>query len=144
MKFLKLPLGLLRKQQNFGERLRILILSGNGAPTGVYWVQRPQTSLLPSVVLYRISNIPDYTMDGPSGLIESRVQMDTFAKSYAEAKNTSRILINNISGFHGTIGDTKFNLVSIDGERDIYDASENDAERFYRVSVDLLIYHGSA
>jgi hypothetical protein len=124
------------------EDLRALLLTGPGIPPRVYWVQRPQGAAMPDIVLTRITGLPDYHMQGPSGLVQSRVQADVWTSStYAEAKGIARALAALLSGYRGTIGATRFQMIQIDGERDFFDAGSNDAERFYRVSVDLLIHH---
>jgi hypothetical protein len=123
------------------ENLRSLLLTGAGVPPRVYWLQRPQGGTLPDIILTRISGIPDLHMQGPSGLIASRVQADIWAESYASAKTASRALVALLSGYKGTVGTTRFQLITIDGERDLFDAGSNDAQRFYRVSIDLMIHH---
>jgi hypothetical protein len=123
------------------ESLRTLLLTGPGVPPRVYWLQRTQGGALPDIILTRISGIPDLHMQGPSGLTASRVQADIWAESYATAKSASRALVALLSGYSGTVGNTRFQLITIDGERDSFDAGSNDAQRFYRVSIDLMIHH---
>lgn len=123
------------------EDLRSLILAGPGIPARVYWVQRPQAGDLPAIVLQRITGLPDYHMQGPSGLVESRVQADVWALGYGDAKFLARALIDHVSGFRGTQGTTNFQAIMIDGERDLFEGGSNDADRYFRVSIDLMIQH---
>jgi hypothetical protein len=125
------------------EDLRTFVLGGFGIPQSVHFVARPQGSAIPVIVLTRISFVPTYTMDGPDGLAMSRVQADVYASTWTEAKAVTRALAERVSGFRGAVGSTVFQLIEIDGERDYYDAGSNDAERFFRVSTDLLIHHRS-
>jgi NADPH-dependent curcumin reductase CurA len=124
--------------------LRTLVLSGAGVPPRVHWVQRPQGDPLPAVILHRISNVPMYRIDEVDGLVMSRVQADIYGETYAAVKAATRAIETTVSGYAGTVGATVFQLIQIDGERDWYDAGSNDADRFYRVTLDLLVHHRSA
>lgn len=126
------------------EDLRSLILGATGAPERVFYVVRQQGSSLPAVVLTRISAVPSYTMEGPDGLIRSRVQVDAFDTTWLGAKTVLRTVSNIVNGASGVVGDTDFQLIQIDGERDFYDAGSNDAEKIFRISMDLMIIHRSA
>lgn len=126
------------------EDLRTRILGGSGVPSRVHWLVRPQGSAIPAVVLTMVSRTPSYTMDGADGLQFSRVQVDVFASTYSEAKTAARAVETRVSGYSGTTGSTEFQLIQIDGERDIFEAGANDADTFARVSLDLLIHHRSA
>lgn len=125
------------------EDLRTFLLGGADIPQNIHFVARPQGSAIPVIVLTRISFVPTYTMDGPDGLAMSRVQADVYASTWTAAKAVTRALAERVSGFKGAVGSTVFQLIEIDGERDYYDAGSNDAERFFRVSTDLLIHHRS-
>ena len=126
------------------EDLRTLILTGTGAPSLVFFAARAQGSGLPAVVLNRITGIPSMTMDGPDGLVFSRMQVDVYDSTWLGAKTALRVIQSTVSGYAGTVGDTEFQLIQIDGERDFREAGQNDADRFFRVSMDLVIHHRSA
>jgi hypothetical protein len=110
--------------------------------TRIYWGRRSQsTSALPAIVLTRVSGVRDYHMLDASGLVQSRVQVDCFAESYASAKSTARAVRDAVNSYSGTVGSTVFQHVTIDSERD-YDETESGADRhLFVTSLDLLIWH---
>lgn len=123
------------------EDLRTLILAGQGVPPRVHWLKRSQAGELPAITLQRITGLPDYHMQGPSGLTESRVQADVWAAGYGDAKFAARALVARVSGFRGVQGSTNFQAIMIDGMRDDYEGGSNTAEDFFRVIIDMIIQH---
>lgn len=109
--------------------------------TRVNWVERPQGEPLPAIVLGRIGGSRDYHTQGASGLVESRIQGDCYATTYAGAKSVARALIALLSGYRGTTGDIEFKGAFVDGERDFREADPNGSEKLHRVSVDFIIHH---
>lgn len=103
-----------------------------------YWVRAPQGAVRPFVVLQRISGVPDYHFQGPSGLVESRVQIDAYADTYSAVKATARAIKTLLSGHSG--GDIQ--AVFIDGERDLPAADAGDVTNLFRTSLDILVHHG--
>lgn len=128
------------------EALRAVLVSDAGVSgqvaTRVYWGRRSQsTSVLPAVVLEKISAPRDYTYTGPSNLIESRVQADCFGESYANAKAAARSVISALSNYSGTQSGVVIQRVTIENERD-FQGQESGADRYlFATSVDLLIWH---
>ena len=107
-------------------------LIGNRA----YWLRRPQrVSTLPAIRLTKITAPRDYKLDGASGLVFARVQVDCLGKSYKSAKLVARALNSALSGYSSGV----FQLISIDGERD-QNGKESSAERhLFMTSLDLQI-----
>ena len=54
--------------------------------TRIYPEVCPQQTDLPVIVYARVSSNPEYSLDGYSSLENSRIQIDTFAETYKEAK----------------------------------------------------------
>ena len=54
--------------------------------TRIYPEVCPQQATLPVIVYSRVSNNPEYTLSGYSDLENARIQVDTFAETYKEAK----------------------------------------------------------
>jgi len=113
-----------------------------------YWVNAPAKlpdgSLLPKpyVVLNRITGFRDYAMKGATGFVESRVQCDVYGDTYTSAKTTARALVAALSGYRGTVGQTDIQGIMIDTERDLFTADAGDVQRLFRISIDIMIYHG--
>jgi hypothetical protein len=128
------------------ESLRTVLASDDGLSdqvgTRIYWGRRSQfASVLPALVLTRISGARDYHMQDASGLVSSRVQVDCFAETYTEAKQTARAVVNVTNAYTGTVDGVTFQHVAISGERD-YDETESGANRhLFVTSLDLLIWH---
>ena len=118
------------------EQLRVILASVAGGR--VYWGRKPQeVTATPYVTLQLISGIRDYTMQGPSGYVESRVQCDVYDDSYLGAKGVARQLIGILSGFRNPpiLG------IFIDGERDLPAADAGEVNHLYRVSIDVMVHH---
>jgi hypothetical protein len=114
----------------------------------ITWAVRPQGSTLPALVLTRIDGLPDYTMAGPSGLVSSRIQVDSWAQTYAAAKDAARAAEAALSGIDVEIGDgnspatvTTLRGGFKQGERDDFEKSAGGVE-LYRVSQDFIIWNG--
>lgn len=103
----------------------------------VYPISAPQGSPLPRITIHKISGVRFYHTQGQTDLVESRVQVDCWGRSFGEAKEVARAVIACLSGYR----DSFFSGVFIDGERDFYDAPPNTSERVYRTSVDFILWH---
>lgn len=106
----------------------------------VSWVQRPQGSALPAIVLTLVSARRTYAMGGQSGLAESRVQVDCYGDKYGSTKLLGRAVADLLSGARTTIGDTIIEGAFLDGERDLYE----DESKVFRNSQDFIIWHKQA
>ena len=126
------------------EDLTALFLADAGisaeAGDRVNWAERPQEESLPAVILWKIGGSRDMTMDGPSGLVESRLQVDCWAADALTAKRLALAVINLLQNFkHSVHGGTSFQGGFIDGERDSF---ENEAgSAYHRVTLDARIWH---
>lgn len=103
----------------------------------IYPMTAPQGTPLPRVTVQKISAVRTYTTQGQADLVESRVQVDCWGRSFGEAKEAARAVIAAMSG----LKDQFFSGIFIDGERDFFDAPPNTSERVYRTSVDLMLWH---
>ena len=114
------------------EDFRALVATAAGVPA--HWGERPQGGGYPAVVLNTIGGAEGLTMKGPDGLLQSRVQVDAYALSYAEAKAAARAIISALHGYRGG----GFRLVEHVATRDSREGGTNEAERPYRVSLDFM------
>lgn len=108
----------------------------------IYWDEIGQGKASPAVVLYKISGIVDYHHGGQSGLVESRVQIDCRGVDKGSSLATARAVEAVLSGFRGIVGAVRFGSILKDSERSRFDRTE--AERFFIVSADYIIWNGSA
>ena len=122
------------------EDFRALLLADSGvasfAGSRVGFGERPQGGGCPAIVLNTISGAEGLTMKGPDGLLQSRVQVDTYALSYAEAKAAARAIVSALHGYRGG----GFRLVEHVSTRDSREGGTNEAERPYRVSLDFMAH----
>jgi hypothetical protein len=127
------------------EALRTLIVSASGVTdlvsTRVYWRQAPQSVGGDFINLHRVGGVRDYNMQGASGLVDSRVQVDCWADRYSSAKMIARAVETVVSGYSGTIGGKRLQGIFIDAERDDDTSDSGDVATRFRTSLDLLIWH---
>ncbi|MDP2358017.1 MAG: DUF3168 domain-containing protein [Beijerinckiaceae bacterium] len=105
----------------------------------IHWLQRPQASAVPAVTLTRVSGVHNYHHGGDSGLMESRVQVDAWAKTFAGAKEVSRAIVAHLTGATFEQGGIRFQGAFVDGERDTFEADVNPP--LYRTTVDFMLWH---
>lgn len=111
----------------------------------IYWQVRKQgEATYPVIVLQKISSVPSLTNDGPSKLLESRVQVDCWGKDYASALATSRAVNTFLSGARFWQGSVEFQGCFLLNERHSFEEPSADAaERLHRVSIDYTIWHAT-
>lgn len=134
------------------EDLRALLLADAGcaAVVGgrVSWGGRPQGSDLPAILLHLVAQPGEHTLDGPSGPVASRVQVDCWARSYAAAKLAGRAAERALDGFEGVAGGTRFQGIFKENARDTSEARAADGgdvvEHLFRTSLDFSIRHQEA
>ena len=115
-------------------------LTGGG--DRLYWNVGEQGKPDPMAVLYLISGVPDYHMQGPSGLVESRVQIDCRAGTVAEALALARAIEARLSGYRGTQDGIKFKGIFKQSERARFDAEPKPGTHMH--SADYQIFSGLA
>lgn len=122
------------------EDFRALLLNGSGVSSyvdsRVNYVAHPQGQPLPAIVLNVVSDAETYTLDGPNGVSEGRIQLDCYAHSYSEVKLLSREVRSLLSGYRGGSFQGVFHV----GTRDGREGGTNEADRPYRVSMDFMVY----
>lgn len=95
------------------------------------------TPVLPAITLQRVSTTRVHSQDGPSGLARPRVQVTSWAKTYAQADALAAAVREALDGLQ-TNGDggTIQGVFSAE-DRDIYDSDLKIPGR----SVDFLVWH---
>jgi hypothetical protein len=125
------------------EELRALLLSSSGVSSHVgkriNFQTHPQGQALPALVLNTISDVQEYTLDGATGINESRVQVDCYASNYGAAKQLSRSVLRLLSAYQGGGFQGVFHVSS----RDDYAGGSNEPEGASRVSMDYIIHFNS-
>lgn len=108
----------------------------------LYWNVKEQGKPDPSAVIYLITGLPDYHMAGPSGFVESRVQIDCRGATAADALELAQAIEARLSGYRGVQGSTKFKGIFKQSERSRYDAQP--APGVHVQQADYQIFSGLA
>lgn len=106
-----------------------------------YWSRAPQSPepQRPYVVLTRISAVRDYHLQGASGYVVSRIQIDIYADTYTSADTTAQAIIRTLSGYRGgsILG------LFVDNQRDLSGIEAGDPNELFRQSIDVIVHHTS-
>jgi hypothetical protein len=123
-----------------GLRTRLLANAtvATAVGTRVTWVDRPQASALPAIVLQTISDPRPAHLKGHDGSRMTRVQMDVFAATYAAALSLARAAIAALKD-PATVSGKVFGKTFVDGQRDL--SEDVGGTLVHRQSVDLLVWH---
>lgn len=124
------------------EALRSLLLA-SGAITAlvgdrVTWAIRPQGSALPAIVLWLVSEREGYTHSGPEGAMDSLVQVDCWASTFASAMAVSRAVRAALSFHDGG----SFQGVFVETVRNTFD--DEQPQPFHRLSLDIRVWSTAA
>lgn len=105
------------------------------AGSRINWVNAPQSTGKPYVILQTTSgeNFPD--MDSASELSKLTIQIDCWATSWGQANALRRVIIHLLDGFTGAIYDSNVQGCFYKGESEEYD----DDAKLFRVSIDFEI-----
>ena len=109
-----------------------------------YWGRAPQGNSAtdgPYLVLNRIGGPRDYHMQGASGYVRSRVQVDVYGETFGAVKSAARAVVTTLSGFRGGAAGTVFQAIFIDAERDLPASDPGEVTNLFRTSIDLMIHH---
>jgi len=105
------------------EALRAYILAMAGMPTAVAtrvdWSLSPQGRPYPSVVLWNIGAIEQMNLAAPSGWLRTRVQIDTWAATFKQARDVANIMAPpgkkaGLNGLRAAFGGYRFRIFVID------------------------------
>lgn len=105
----------------------------------IHPMRMPQPPTLPAIVYQKIAGPRDYTHDGPSGLVDARVQFSCWDETYAGAKTLADKVRRAVSGFSGLMGGG-VNVDSAFIENEIDDEDDEDSA-LYRTILDSVISH---
>lgn len=104
-----------------------------------YWVRKPQADPgKPYIIMQRATRLPSYHMQGASGYVFSRVQMDVYGDTFSSTKAASDAVKAALSGHVGGI----IQGIFLDGERDLPAADAGEVSSLFRISLDFTIHHG--
>lgn len=103
-----------------------------------FWGRKPETEpARPYVVMQIISDQRDTVYSGPTGYVQTRVQIDVYADYYTTARDTANAIVTLLSGYHGGL----IQGVFIDSQRDLPAAAPGETSTLFRRSIDIMIHH---
>ena len=108
----------------------------------ILWDTLPQGSAQPSIVMFVISGVTDYTMAGESGYVMTRVQFDCRGKTAASARAVAEALKDRLSGFRGVFQGYRFQGCFEQGQRTRFD--KDGPADWFTDSRDYLIHWSPA
>ncbi|WP_426043699.1 tail completion protein gp17 [Caulobacter sp. DWR3-1-2] len=116
----------------------LVALIGDRLTPGV----RTQGALLPALVFNLVSDLPDYSNSGPTGLTQARIQLDAYGATYAQAKAVARAANARLSGWRRAVGGWAIHGVF---QQNAHDTFTNDApEKIHGVSTDFIVWANAA
>jgi len=126
------------------EALTALLLADAGVSalvgTRVHWLRLPaQVHGRPYLNLQVVGDVPGYHMAGPSGLVSTRVQADSWGETALAAKQVDRAVKAALSGWSGTQSGIVFQGVFALSTRDGLEQAAGRDRRLFRVSTDLEV-----
>lgn len=110
--------------------------------TNVHWDTMVQGAPLPYVVMFVISGVTDYTMEGASGYVQSRVQIDSRGATAASARAVANALRERLSGFRGLYAGYQFQGCFEMGQRTRFD--KEGTASWFTDSRDFMIHWAKA
>lgn len=118
-----------------------LVAAATAAADRVYWVERPQATALPSIILQTVTGDYPQTYGGLQATRDPRIQMDVWGRTYAEAK---AIMVAALAALNGrTVSNgIAFDNIIFEGERDGLERLETT--NVYRRGIDLIVWHAPA
>ena len=111
------------------------LVANAGVSTRVAWGLMPQGTDYPYIVLRVISAPPEYQHSGDTGYTEYRVQIDSYGKTYKEARDLNTTIRNLISGKRFATIDGAF-LLNV---RDLNEDDQSSGEQIFRKAADYQI-----
>jgi hypothetical protein len=104
----------------------------------IYPLLRPQTEPLPAITYQRISATRFDPLEAPMPLADARLQLDCWAKSYAEVKDLARAVRQSLNGFAGPPGPRPClrAIRAFPDDRDLFESESGT----YRVSQDFSVW----
>jgi len=92
----------------------------------------------PSLVYNLVSDITDHHMQGPSGLIMARLQLDCWASLQDAAAALDRLVKDRLDGYRGPMG-----IIEVFGAfSETAWTGYEDAPKLHRSARDYLIHYG--
>lgn len=114
---------------NVQQQLAALLTGATGAGAEVHPVIAPDATPLPYIVYQRIVSNTENVLDGDSGLVNTRIQIDVYARTYAQAV----AVMGQVDALMNTWVVQNISILTLDGYE--------DAVKLFRVTSDYSVWH---
>ena len=104
----------------------------------IYPVRLPQDATFPAIVYTRISSIRHSAMGSDCGIVEKRIQVSSWGKTYAAANALAEAVRDALQRFRGTVDGVVIQDIFVDGDGP--ETWEDDAEAWQGVCDYRVIY----
>jgi hypothetical protein len=102
-----------------------------------YPLTLPQNPEYPLCLYIHISGTRENQLRGDAGQAHKRYQIESWAKTYAEAKELSNAVANVLNQYSGTVGTVVIGSILIENENETYE----EVVKVNRVMQDYMIWH---
>jgi hypothetical protein len=102
-----------------------LLQSNTAAGSRVYPLTLPQSPVYPAVTYQQISSTATHAMGGDDPLRIVRVQVNSWAETYADAQALAAEVAATMSRYRGTLADVRVLDILLDNEIPLYDSDAN-------------------
>ena len=114
---------------------------GGYVSTRIYPSIVPQGAAMPAITYQQISGMRDDVMTGPTGLVESRFQINCWAETYKETRILSNAVENVFDGFDGTANNVVIQCIHLVDEGDMPQISPGaDVLKRYGKRLDFIVW----
>lgn len=126
------------------EKAFYALLSQEAAISGlvgshIYPLRAPEDIVAPFIVYQKISGIRWRSLGGPSGMAQTRIQIDAYAASYAGAKTLAESIRIALDGYRGTVLGVRIGAVTLENDQDLLE--EDIDPVLHRVTMDFMVTH---
>ena len=109
--------------------------------TRIYASELPQKPTYPVLIYERLDSERDFTMQGPSGFVESTVQIRVYAETYAQVKDLSTKTRQALNGLTEIVLGVNILGIFLQGDSDEFDEDldVNSAILDYTINHDEVV-----
>ena len=111
------------------EQLYAMLANATEADERVYPLVAPDNVALPYIIYHCVASRPETVLSGRTDLVNTRMQVDVYARTYAQAQSIRAAVGNLMDGW------TVQNVLILAAE--FFEADT----RLHRVSIDYSIWH---
>ncbi len=102
----------------------------------------PQNMAMPAVTYQEIDSPRDHTMDGPSGFVPARWQLNCWGTTYDSTSDVAEAIRQAYDGFSGTVGNVVIQAITDEGHSDMPNLNAgNDQLRRLGKRQDFNVYY---